>query len=1606
MTTATATDRGKSRPPDDRAGSCSSSSASSSGHRITKDGNEKDMITRYVFLRCDPIIHQLQVLLQNYKILPSLVASPSVSLYCTTGSSTNHHTTMITLLGDISERLLILYERIWSLVTSPVMVSGKSPNTNRNNSTSFTVAEDPQAESLLQMKREAVSIMVDYIMLPVISVLRIIGNEQNMWRNKNHPPQRMDDTNEYHTGPEQRHHQILQSMVWKCVIHSCSILSLLVETCHHLEQHQDHTVAVTTEKKKKLVSYLHACIGAIPTGPMIQQRWFHIGDAVTRSTATSNNSNNHIVKNGTGQNNDNVTQKSLEMVVESKLDNGDTCLSRLLSTMQLLIHSLTTAPLTVTSDSCRNNPLNDQYHNIPYLCMVRILDTCITLIEPPPYGTTSHDSTNHTTTAFDPISVELQLIASKIIHSLLILPNHSSQHVPISTDDCTFTWPSVFPAIYSGAYRRIIRSFRQPSNIGRTKNKTTTTISQNITWHCITIITNLIQVCCSKYQKHRRDDETSHHSVTILNRLQALVITANSNKINNKMSTPSTSEMRNEKTKSSPWEDQFFKQVQQHIPSTLNILVSSFGGVRSIPKTRLQMVQMCRTILVDTFHFWLTEQGQRLLLSSLELMLTFVHDVDANVATDAKIFVTEYMTTYLHSKNTDTDRHISEHFEYSHIMKCMIGPRILALIERLPSCVQSGRDSELQASLQYILGYLQYVPKPYLRSALASESIVQTIRRTFTNIFDVPFELSDPYQRGTIVLNFINHGGGCDPTHGVRTSREPFQQRQYISESMIELTKVVVETYGSVIGPKQSMMLIDECVADLYRSCLDRIERNVSMTGHSQIQWIHEWIGTITFIQSIMHGSFHSSVDVENGTSKSRAKTKYLIPLLQSILPIMTTYPLWDLANQWSATKENETSRSEDHFGISAFRGNVVMMCSLLEFIKSSIELLDHETIQSFNMILLYPVLDKMSEQYPGSIRESAYHTIATLASSNGHDVISLIVLNIESCLIGPMLSRLRIPGGRSLQPDTPIDYDIICVLHCATTVLRLATEALATTTPVESITISTAPNILTSMEELTMQLTQRFDSASTIMTFDVLTCLRYLQLFDAVIGLLEVVYRQQSNLDETNTSESTKSPRLSVSPSSVVDLDSEPWFQLLTPYMKTTDDDKLSPKEGFEKYWKEKDGLIRPQNAVGHPNVVIQAQGVNCQRDIQFCSYVVWRLGYLSSHPSLQVQHHTCDVMIKCFQWLGFLGTSDMSSSRVTVSNDDGEPSSSSKTTKNAVFRQVHSSWPTISTRMKSLCTAIVTESDVAHKRPLSLFVLETAAAPSSGPSQRRNSQQISGVGEQRTYLSKIIQLITVMMEHTDDFMFSRFRDDIYPNCIVKLLQYYSKDTTTVPSIPSASRSLPRQKRVYFTESDEELLYTVLDCIRRLYMKQSIGQILSTGHFTPTLGQYVMAIVFYRNSKNVTFPMKSNERIRNIGLDALRQMIHYDTDALYRPLLQLSLLSFQSKHGPESSNNMIPHCPLISGKHHTSTGNHDEDRMDMKVNGDFLSSVHGNVNDTMGTTSSSSSSQVRNNPRIIMDDSTTRGNPSFVVEDEWVLEVTKELMDMIHTLPEQPIYS
>jgi len=204
----------------------------------------------------------------------------------------------------------------------------------------------------------------------------------------------------------------------------------------------------------------------------------------------------------------------------------------------------------------------------------------------------------------------------------------------------------------------------------------------------------------------------------------------------------------------------------------------------------------------------------------------------------------------------------------------------------------------------------------------------------------------------------------------------------------------------------------------------------------------------------------------------------------------------------------------------------------------------------------LFPILEKVGRSV-ASVRDAALSILQKFSISSGFsDVSSMITENWESCLVNGMLGKIRVPGGHSLVPgEEPID-DLLAVVDCATAVFRISAESLKE----RNRSSQHGRNaMLSNVEEITRELTTRFDYASTKVTQDAVVALKFLQLFDASLQLLRLSREPEGTPSGTDTSHHpfANNP--------------EPWFDLLSPFKKEASEIKFTPREGFAAYHDEK---------------------------------------------------------------------------------------------------------------------------------------------------------------------------------------------------------------------------------------------------------------------------------------------------------------------------------------------------------------------------------------------------------------------------------------------------
>jgi hypothetical protein len=1088
------------------------------------------------------------------------------------------------------------------------------------------------------------------------------------------------------------------------------------------------------------------------------------------------------------------TIQTRQRTMVGRLDTGDECISSLLVTLQCLLKPIARAG----PDS--DEPGMPAAAELDWFYL--LVDSIVALVEPP-LDENDSSTTRNTAELLQPDSTTASVSQRQPQRE----PSTPLQQVALETLLMLFEavpaaepWRRVFPGVYFGLYRRILISIRvslaHPS-------------IQRVLIHCVASLAGLLSTSLRRI--HAATGVAQELGTSAVE--QQLRALATPEILSDRAVAATNAELTVEGV--------FLSKIQQRIPLTLSILVGMLSSAQAV-QIREQAVALNRILLLDTRQCW----SDDLIATCSESSLILVSDSCSAIASEAGRLVLEFST-------------LSESYVDSVVVN-----RVVDLIERLSLLVQSSCSQiELQNSLKLITGYLTLFSSKdalkSLRKSLCTEYVTASLQRSLTIILDVQLESMDTLRSNSLVLMSATQDG-IIPSFAPRL--------RYLKEETQRNARDMILALGRVLGHKQVTIFIDGCVADLYKSCVERINRRESLEGQNHVAWLHERMGTPQLAQWLIQGGFQAEVTRDGSANKNskreRSRLGYLLPLGKSILPIITSDPLWSLPTRArSDAQSNEPARvcatqgTIEYTALTALRGNAIVIGYLLGLIQTVVSLLgDH--VQRFTPILLYPILEKASAQNVGFVRDAAIATLQTLASASGlSGIASLLAQSMETCLMGSMLAKIRVPGGRTLTPETALDHNLLQVADSAITVFRFIREEILSA---GLSVVQDHSSILVSIEGLTMELTSRFDHASTRIGNGTEVAVQFLQLFHATVVLLRA-------LRECSTS----------SPGNVAnDQSCEPWFDLLEPFKNTSDKQDIhTPREGFAGFRADEQ-----QRAAldGDPGMKSLA---GLKRDVDFIAHLAWRCGYLLSHISLQVQIESCIVLTNCFLFLGWVASS--------------APRHEANGPATAVLRQVHSSWQAIEARIKATCSAVTIPSKT------SLIVV----------SQLPKESHASNIGEQRLYLSKLLELVSAMTECCDDFMASRFREIVWP-CLRTILQSSaSKRHKRVDLAEQFNVIVPfydSDRRIVDSRSASErsLLLAALHCLSRVFGHRPVGVVLSG--LIPTIGTAV-------------FPFLDDEHdgVVTSCVDSIQNMIRIDCDALWRPI-------------HEMAGKLFPVCPLL----------------------------------------------------------------------------------------------
>lgn len=949
----------------------------------------------------------------------------------------------------------------------------------------------------------------------------------------------------------------------------------------------------------------------------------------------------------------------------------------------------------------------------------------------------------------------------------------------IEVIDIPEPWQRLFPGLFSGIVRTLLSSLRK----GQTSD---------LTVRLFKLLGELLTRCLPGMDHQQPFEATSAPDWQALVKLAqrtkdpSLVV---SSKINH--------------------ECEFRVQCRKRIASPLAALIQMTCVVRSRFAVRKQAIWLCQVVLFNVSDLWNADRGYDeenqygLITTTVEVCLTLSQDSDPELAAAAG----DVLNVYLKKQSATPLR---ESFWVN---------RTISLMEELQVMAQSRREIELQAKARLANGYLSWIGKSKatanrLRASLSVSETSDQLQTSLGTVYDIDFEGIQSRIVST-ALFASDHTTIGQPSHA---------DLRYISKESKLVVDNMVCTLGDILGPKEIATLVDGWLGKLFQVCAKRVKRKESLMSREHSDWLHEWIGVVLLATRLVDGAFRMS---ENDSTNIKRK-RLLSKLSTSVLPVLTSTPLWDLPTATLKATAYTNDAGSKAIAV-ALRGNIAMSCSLLQMVASLFHLLSKDG-REIIPLALYPLLEKIGFRQAFQVHDTAVFTLHTAASTCEYfDVNEMLQDNMETVL-GATMGRLRL-AQTSLA--TGIEQDtVLQVVASTTALLRIASCSRREKVESPEMPCRNGYSILSFMEELVLRLLQFFDRASSLLRFDESATLVFVDLFEAALLQLNAWYG--TNMDVSGNGED------------VIDSGCETWMNALKPFEKI---EKFLPNENGIHLPSEETLARAPLLKDKLPDVPLQA--FVSIKDTDFASSILSRCAYLLAHPCLAVQIRSCTIVSKGFSFLGWVSRH--------ASYSEEEPNGA----RTAILRQIASLWPVVAARLK------VTSADLNNRSSNASSLLLVSKTESVNSSDHK-------LGEKRIFLSELLELTATMTVSTDDFMASRFRENAWP-CIVSVLEKLIK----LPPESSSRRSIGKQIEcqahlIPLPESERILIKAALGCLSRVFGHGPNRSVLID------LGQSCATIVFpLLESYDPDFV--------ELTVDVVKVLLRIDCDTIWRSLWDMT---------------------------------------------------------------------------------------------------------------------
>ena len=832
-----------------------------------------------------------------------------------------------------------------------------------------------------------------------------------------------------------------------------------------------------------------------------------------------------------------------------------------------------------------------------------------------------------------------------------------------------------------------------------------------------------------------------------------------------------------------------------------------------------------------------------------------------------------------------------------------IVPRVVELIQGLPSLASRGRESELRAQIRLVGGYLRValddtseglmgnvrkrneteqnggsvLSKKELRrrgdlaSALACEGVSSVIRLSLTELLQLdpttlPLSPDMPSSR-----LFIEQSGSLQTMNSTGRTRYAFLRE----EESVSFTLDMLNLLGRALGAKKGALFVDACIADLSDNS-SLLHSDMSLTGKSQVQWLGRCSGLPVLAGEILFATF--------GGGGGCCNDKILQSLVSAILPIITRPPLWTLPTSLESVEDHalpsesadksvlvmhsylsstdgvdnfvhsggqiSTRTAKEEASASAFSGNAVFISALMDIINVIAELLG-ESITPFLPLVLYSVVEKTSPVHHHHVQQSAWMTLEHLAKAEGFSDLNTFLTQNLDYLVDSIIGALRQRFGEKRSED----------LFCSGAI-DILLRALGKSWELDHFDINAA-HVVRLAELLDHVMVAYDDSGHMVHTGrDVRrnSALRLLKVFDAAIFCLRMAISNVHRKGRFGGEVDRKGPVIEAN---------EPWLASLADFKveeHSSDDDDDESRDGSalaaEEDKMDSSASLPTKNHQGDQF----RERAWIASVIASTNSILSRCCYLLSIPDLQVERATCKCITSALRLLS-LAEEAQKISEEGEGDEDEVPG----VVGNALLMSISDIWPSISQRIKTI-------SHRAKDNARAVLIL-------SG-SQLHNKNTPSF--KDKVFIAELFELIGCMCVLSGDFMTSRFEHDVWPVFAELIgheviLRDRRRKGHTAGQTPNLSMSATR-KVIASAGLCDNALPNDRNQVALLAMLACIAQCLQSR----VLGVGLMGLV--SSIGTLVLPLLADDgRVGDAAAEVVKSLLALDSDALWRPLMTLS---------------------------------------------------------------------------------------------------------------------